>query len=65
MRDKFNELYKTMLEFEPYDWFLVAVGVIILTNIPRLLYYINTFVNKHFFGLERCKYIKGWKKIEK
>lgn len=65
MRQIFNDFFYRIADFEPYDWILVCVGFLLYYLVPPVLINFFYWIMKNIFRLEKRKYIKGWKRIEK
>lgn len=67
MREKINEMWEMLKNFDAYDWTLVFMIVAIVWMIDPLIHLINYLfegIMKKVFKMERCIFIKGWKKIK-
>ena len=67
MREKVNKMYEMVEAFEPYDWlqvFIVIFTVLMIHPLMYLIGYLFEILMKKVFKMQRCTFIKGWKKIK-
>jgi hypothetical protein len=64
MREKINEMFEIVKNFEAYDWVIIICTAILVNILTQVLNTLYEFIMRKFFNLERNKYIKGWKRIK-
>jgi len=67
MREEINGMWEMVKNFDAYDWTQVFIVVAIVWMINPLIHltgYLFELFMKKVFKMERCTFIKGWKKIK-
>ncbi len=67
MREEINGMWEMVKNFDAYDWtqvFIVVAIVWMINPLIHLIGYLFELFMRRVFKMERCTFIKGWKKIK-